>query len=74
MIMRFSQSENVECKEPISTPAWRPGGGLITRHLNTADDVFGGPHGRPRTDYMIAAAIQWAERIMRKIDNVHPTE
>ena len=43
---------------------------IVARHLNTADDLFGGPQGSPRTDKMIAAAIQWAERIMRKIDGV----
>jgi hypothetical protein len=43
---------------------------LVVRHLNTADDLFGGPQGSPRTDAMIAAALQWADRIMRKIDNV----
>jgi hypothetical protein len=41
---------------------------LVARDLKTADDLFGGPQGRPRTDAMIAAAAQWAERIMRKID------
>jgi len=41
---------------------------LVARHLNTADDLFGGPQGSPRTDAMIAAAVQWADRIMRKID------
>jgi hypothetical protein len=41
---------------------------LVARHLRTADDLFGGPQGSPRTDKMIAAAIQWAERIMWKID------
>ena len=35
---------------------------LVARHLNTADDLFGGPQGSPRTDAMIAAAVQWAER------------
>jgi hypothetical protein len=43
---------------------------IVARHLDTADDLFGGPQGSPRTDKMIAAAVQWAERIMRKIDNV----
>ena len=43
---------------------------IVARHLDTADDLFGGPQGSPRTDKMVAAAIQWAERIMRKIDNV----
>jgi hypothetical protein len=41
---------------------------IVARHLDTADDLFGGPQGSPRTDKMVAAAIQWAERIMRKID------
>ena len=43
---------------------------LVARHLNTADDLFGEPQGSPRTDAMVAAAVQWADRIMRKIDNV----
>jgi hypothetical protein len=43
---------------------------IVARHLDTADDLFGGPQGSPRTDKMIAAAVQWADRIMRKIDNV----
>jgi hypothetical protein len=47
---------------------------IVARHLDTADDLFGGPQGSPRTDKMVAAAIQWAERIMRKIDIVHPTK
>lgn len=45
---------------------------LVARHLNTADDLFGGPQGSPRTDAMIDAAVQWAERIMRRIDGVFP--
>ena len=43
---------------------------LVARHLKTTDDLFGGPQGSPRTDAMVAAAVQWADRIMRKIDNV----
>jgi len=43
---------------------------LVSRHLETAGDLFGGPEGSPRTDAMVAAAVQWAERIMKKIDNV----
>jgi hypothetical protein len=46
---------------------------LVARHLKTADDLFGGPQGSPRTDAMVAAAIQWADKIMRKIDNVFGT-
>ena len=39
-------------------------------HMRTADDLFGTPQGSPRTDKLIAASIQWAEKIMQKIDNV----
>jgi hypothetical protein len=45
----------------------------VARHLDTADDLFGGPQGSPRTDKMVAAAIQWAERIMQKMDSMFPT-
>jgi hypothetical protein len=31
---------------------------IVARHLDTADDLFGGPQG-------------WAERIMKKIDNLN---
>jgi len=42
---------------------------LTATHTRTADDLFGTPQGSPRTDKLIAASIQWAERIMRKIDD-----
>jgi len=41
---------------------------LVSLHMRTADDLFGTPQGSPRTDNLIAASIQWAERIMEKID------
>jgi hypothetical protein len=41
---------------------------LTSLHMQTADDLFGGPQGSPRTDKLIAASIQWAEIIMAKID------
>ena len=40
---------------------------LVARHLKTAD--FDSKPS-PRTESMVAAAVQWAERIMKKIDNV----
>ena len=43
---------------------------LTAMHMRTADDLFGTPQGSPRTDRLIAASIQWAEKIMQKIDNV----
>jgi hypothetical protein len=43
---------------------------IVARHLDTADDLFGGPQGSPRTDKMVAAAIQWDDRILKKIDNL----
>ena len=42
---------------------------LASLHMQTADDLFGGPQGSPRTDKLIAASVQWAEEIMRKIDD-----
>jgi hypothetical protein len=42
---------------------------LVARHL-TADDLFDSKPS-PRTESMVAAAVQWEERIMRKIDNVY---
>ncbi len=43
---------------------------LASLHMQTADDLFGTPQGSPRTDKLIEASIQWAERIMQKIDGV----
>jgi len=42
---------------------------LVARHLKTADDLFDSKPS-PRTESMVAAAVQWANRIMRKIDSV----
>jgi len=43
---------------------------LASLHMQSADDLFGGPQGSPRTDKLIAASVQWAERIMEKVDAV----
>jgi hypothetical protein len=48
-------------------------GVLVARHLKTADDLFDSKP-TPRTESMVAAAVQWADRIMRKIDNVFGAE
>jgi hypothetical protein len=45
---------------------------IVARHLDTADDLFGGPQGSPRTDKMISASVQWAQKILQKIDCVFP--
>jgi hypothetical protein len=45
---------------------------LTSLHMQTADDLFGTPEGSPRTDRLIAASVQWAERIMNRIDSLHP--
>ena len=47
---------------------------LASLHMQSADDLFGGPEGSPRTDKLIAASIQWAEKIMEKIDNQFPAK
>jgi len=45
---------------------------MASLHMRTADDLFGTPEGSPRTDKLIAASIQWAERIMERIDERKP--
>jgi hypothetical protein len=42
---------------------------LTAIHMRTTDDLFGTPQGSPRTDKLIAASIQWAEKIMQKVDD-----
>ena len=44
---------------------------VVARHLKNADDLFDSKSS-PRTESLVAAAVQWAEKIMRKIDNVFP--
>jgi hypothetical protein len=43
---------------------------LASLHMQSADDLFGTPQGSPRTDKLIAASVQWAVAIMKKIDTV----
>jgi hypothetical protein len=43
---------------------------LVARHLNTAEDLFDFKPS-PRTESLVGAAVQWAERIMKKIDGVY---
>jgi len=42
---------------------------LVARHFRTPEDLFGTPQGSPRSEAMIGAAVQWAERIMARIDS-----
>jgi hypothetical protein len=45
---------------------------LSAMHMQRADDLFGMPNGTLVTDGIIEASIQWAERIMQRIDSLHP--
>ena len=45
---------------------------LVARHFKTPEDLFGTPSGSPRSDALIGAAVQWAERILRKIEGLNP--
>lgn len=42
---------------------------LGARHLKTPEDL-GDSRPSPRTEYLISSAVQWADRIMRRIDGV----
>jgi len=44
---------------------------LVARHLKTTDDLFDS-RPSPRTESLVASAIQWAEKIMKRIDNTFP--
>ena len=41
---------------------------LVARHLKTSEDLFD-TRDSPRGRSIVAAAVQWAERIMQKVDN-----
>jgi hypothetical protein len=41
---------------------------LVARHPKMTDDLFD-CRSSPRTESLVAAAMQWAERIIRKIDS-----
>jgi hypothetical protein len=40
---------------------------LVARHLKTIEDLHDSRPG-PRTEALVASAVQWAERIMKRID------
>ncbi len=46
---------------------------LVARHLKSTDDLFDN-RSSPRTEAMVAAAVQLADRIMRKIDGLYATK
>jgi len=43
---------------------------LVARHLKSPDELIDS-RPTPRTESLVASAVQWAEWIMRKIDNVY---
>jgi len=42
---------------------------LVARHLKTQEDIDDN-RPSPRTEPLVASAVRWAERIMRRIDGV----
>jgi hypothetical protein len=42
---------------------------LVARHLKTTEDLSDSRPSR-RTESLVASAVQWAERIMRKVDSL----
>ena len=43
---------------------------LVARHLKNPEDLHES-RPSPRTESLIASAVQWAERIMRRIDGLY---
>jgi hypothetical protein len=46
---------------------------LSSQHMRTAGDLFGTPLSSPQTDKLISASVQWAQKIMERIDEVCTT-
>jgi len=42
---------------------------LVSRHLKTPEDLRDS-RPSPRTESLVASAVQWAERIMSRIDGI----
>jgi hypothetical protein len=42
---------------------------LTAIHMPRARDLFGTPSGTPASDKLISASVQWARKIMDKIDH-----
>jgi hypothetical protein len=42
----------------------------VACHLRTTEDLFDSKPS-PRTESLVASAVQWADRIMKKIDSVY---
>ncbi len=57
----YQQNENLPTG--LEGQSWRES---VARHLKTADDLFDSKPS-PRTESLVAAAEQWAERIMRRV-------
>jgi hypothetical protein len=60
--MRAQPAKSIAQSGPHNT---RP---LMWMNMRTADDLFGTPSGSPRIRSTDRASIQWAEKIMQKID------
>jgi hypothetical protein len=43
---------------------------LTAIHMKRAGDLFGTPSGTPDSDRLIAASVQWAHKIMERIDAI----
>ena len=42
---------------------------IVAPHIKSTDELFDS-RPSPRTESLIAAAVQWSERIMRRIDGL----
>jgi hypothetical protein len=42
---------------------------LVARHIKTSEELFQ-TRPSPRSESLVASAVQWAERIMRKVDTM----
>jgi hypothetical protein len=45
---------------------------LVARHLKTSEDLDDA-RPSPRTEFLLASAVRWAERIMDRVDRTFST-
>ena len=68
VILKFLENELFgNLPERVVDCCWNSRGAVAEQ----ADDLFGGPQGSLQTDPMNAPEVQWAERIMQKIDGTY---
>lgn len=72
--VNLARASSIGCAAVLSRANWRVlaivAGILVPRRLKNPEDLHES-RPSPRTESLIASAVQWAERIMRRIEAVY---